>query len=320
MVNAATSPQIPVLSIRNLSKKLSGRPILNNICLDVRPGEIFGFLGPNGSGKTTTIKLMLGLLHIEAGEILICGHNIATDFEAAVENIGGIIENPEMYSYLTGRQNLEHYSRMYNAIPEGRIDELVRLVGLETRIDDKISKYSLGMRQRLGIAQALLNHPRLLVLDEPTNGLDPAGIRDLRDILKSLSHNEGVAVFVSSHLLSELELMCDRVGVIDRGNLIGIRSMDEMHNTSAEGLVSCEVSVRDSGIAAKTLTDMGISHEAVQGKVTFTVSEEVLPDVVRELAVGGAGIFAVIPVKRSLEDAFLEMTRGKTAGNGGSVK
>ena len=319
MEKNATGSALPVLSIRNLSKKLGGRPILHNISLDVYPGEIFGFLGPNGSGKTTTIKLMLGLLHIEEGEISICGHNIATDFEAAVANIGGIIENPEMYSYLTGRQNLEQYRRMYDFIPEERIDDLVRLVGLEGRIDDKISKYSLGMRQRLGIAQALINSPRLLVLDEPTNGLDPAGIRHLRDILKYLAHTEGVSVFVSSHLLAELELMCDRVGVIDRGHLVGINSMEEMHRTASEGLVSCEIHLRNRDKALEVLSRLGVTPEGEGEKITITVKEEALPDTVRELATGGAEILYIIPVKRSLEDAFLEMTR-ENAVNGGKGK
>ena len=306
--------QVPVLSIRNLSKKLSGKPILNNISLDVNQGEIFGFLGPNGSGKTTTIKLMLGLLHIDEGDIFICGHNVATDFEAAVANIGGIIENPEMYSYLTGRQNLEHYARMYDSVPPERIDELARLVGLEARIDDKIAKYSLGMRQRLGVAQALLNRPRLLVLDEPTNGLDPAGIRDLRDILKHLAHVEGVAVFVSSHLLAELDLMCDRVGVIDKGTLLGIRSIEEMHHAEGEGYTTCEITLKDVAAAAGVLDPMDLRYTINDNVLTLTLKDEQVPDIIRDLSVAGAGISAVIPRKRSLEDAFLEMTRGKQAG------
>lgn len=307
----------PVLSIRDLSKSLSGRPILHNICLDINPGEIFGFLGPNGSGKTTTIKLMLGLLRIDAGQIFICGHNVSTDFEAAIANIGGIIENPEMYSYLTGRQNLEQYRRMYDAIPESRIDEVVKLVKLEGRINDKISKYSLGMKQRLGVAQALLNHPRLLVLDEPTNGLDPAGIKDLRDILKGLSRDEGTAVFVSSHLLAEIELMCDKVGVIDHGMLIGIRSMEEMHRANGAGKTTCEVTVVDVDIAVQILAEAGVEYVVNGQKLNITVLDERLPVIIKQLASGDAGILSIIPVKRTLEDAFLEMTRGYSAPGGG---
>ena len=158
----------PVLSIKNVSKHLGKRKILSDITLDVHEGEIFGFLGPNGSGKTTTIKLILGLLRMESGQISICGHDNVKDFEAAMRCVGGIIENPEMYKYLTGRQNLEQYLRMYPELPRERIDEVIRLVRMESRINDKISKYSLGMRQRLGIAQAVLHHPKLLILDEPS--------------------------------------------------------------------------------------------------------------------------------------------------------
>lgn len=309
----ASNDTAPVLRIRNLSKRLSGRPILNNICLDVMPGEIFGFLGPNGSGKTTTIKLMLGLLKIEYGDIFICGHNIATDFEEAVANVGGIIENPEMYPYLTGRQNLEQYRRMYKNIPYERIDEVVRLVGLEARINDKISKYSLGMRQRLGVAQALLNHPRLLVLDEPTNGLDPAGIKDLRDILKALAANEGVAVFVSSHLLAELDQLCDRVGVIDRGMLVGIRAMEELHHAGDVGVTVCGITVLDREAAERVLASSGVSYSATANGFTVTVRDEALPALIKSLALADAGLTSVVPAKRTLEDAFLEMTRGYSA-------
>lgn len=316
-MNNTAEMQVPVLSIRNLSKKLGKRQILNNISLDVRPGEIFGFLGPNGSGKTTTIKLMLGLLHIDEGEIFICGHNVATEFEAAIANIGGIIENPEMYAYLSGRQNLMHYARMYDAVPPERVDELSRLVGLEARIDDKVAKYSLGMKQRLGVAQALLNRPRLLVLDEPTNGLDPAGIKHLRDILKQLSHSEGTAVFVSSHLLAELDLMCDRVGVIDRGSLLGIRSIEEMHQSGGEGLTTCEITLLDPAAAGALLEAMGIEYLLTGRQITVTLKDAEIPDLIREIAAAGAGISAVIPRKRSLEDAFLEMTKSDPATNGG---
>ena len=142
----------PILTVRGLSKSLGGRKILHNLSFDVYPGEIYGFLGPNGSGKTTTIKLILGLLRLESGDIWIDGNNIREDFESAVAKVGGIIENPEMYKYLTGRENLEQYARMYGDISKERMDEVIRMVGLEGRIGDKISKYSLGMRQRLGVA------------------------------------------------------------------------------------------------------------------------------------------------------------------------
>ena len=198
----------PVLSIKHLSKQFGARRILTDISLDIPSGEIFGFLGPNGSGKTTTIKLMLGLLNIDSGEISICGHDVKNDFEAAMSCVGGIIENPEMYKYLSGKENLELYRRMYDNVPRERIDELIKLVRLEARADDKIAKYSLGMRQRLGVAQALLNRPRLLVLDEPTNDLDIVTLGILEEYLQAfrgcvivVSHDRYFVDKVADHLL-----------------------------------------------------------------------------------------------------------------------
>ena len=217
-----------VLRISNLSKTLGKCKILHNISFDAYAGEVFGFLGPNGAGKTTTIKLIAGLLLLEDGDITVCGHDMRHDFERAMENIGAIVENPEFYSYMSGLENLRQYAAMRDGVTEMRIREVVHLVGMENRIHDKVSKYSLGMRQRLGVAQALMHRPRLLILDEPTNGLDPASIKSLRDILKRLAHEEGTAVVVSSHLMSEMELMCDRVGVIRAGKLQSVQTIEAM--------------------------------------------------------------------------------------------
>ena len=206
-----------LLKIQGLTKIIKKRKILDNISLTVNSGEIVGFLGPNGAGKTTTIKLIMGLFHITEGEIKICGHDSVTDFEAAMANVGGIIENPDLYKRMTGRENLEYFASMHENVDKKNIDDIVKLVKMSERIDDKVKTYSLGMCQRVGIAQALLHNPRLLVLDEPTNGLDPIGIKELRDLLKLLAKEAGVGVFISSHLLSEMELMCDRIYIIDEG-------------------------------------------------------------------------------------------------------
>lgn len=313
----------PVLSIKHLSKQLGKRRILTDITLDVMPGEIFGFLGPNGSGKTTTIKLMLGLLRIESGEISICGHNVKTDFEAAMTCVGGIIENPEMYRYLSGRENLELYRRMYDDVPRERIDELIKLVRLEARADDKIAKYSLGMRQRLGLAQALLNHPKLLVLDEPTNGLDPAGIKELRDILKELSHTENVSVFISSHQLAELDLMCDRVGILDRGVLLRTMSIEEVRSAGVSNSSVVEVSVpeaqREAAAAAALGLGEGVSTATVNGKLRVTLPAGMESDLMRALVMAGCDVSALTPVKHSLEDVYLETTREYTPAGGGGT-
>ena len=298
-----------VLSIKQVSKHLGKRKILSDITLDVQEGEIFGFLGPNGSGKTTTIKLILGLLRMESGEIRICGHDNVKEFEDAMRCVGGIIENPEMYKYLTGRQNLEQYLRMYPELPPERVDEVVKLVRMESRIDDKIAKYSLGMRQRLGIAQAVLHRPKLLILDEPTNGLDPAGIKELRDVLKTLSREQGVAVFVSSHMLSELQLMCDRVGIIDRGVTVGFRSLD------AEGMIDESDAAHytletPDGDKAMELLAAGVLCTGVKydGVLSFDAMQDSVPEVVALLCRAGVRVYGLARQKKSLEDTFLEMT------------
>ena len=298
-----------VLSIKHVSKHLGKRKILSDITLDVKEGEIFGFLGPNGSGKTTTIKLILGLLRMESGEISICGHDNVKEFEQAMRCVGGIIENPEMYKYLTGRQNLEQYWRMYPELPRERIDEVVRLVRMESRIDDKIAKYSLGMRQRLGIAQAVLHRPKLLILDEPTNGLDPAGIKELRDVLKKLSREEGVAVFVSSHMLSELQLMCDRVGVIDRGVTVGFRSLDAEGMVEESDVSHYTLETPDGDTAVKLLSQNVLCTNAqYDGVLSFDASYDHIPQIVALLCGENVRVYSLSRQKKSLEDTFLEMT------------
>ncbi len=305
-----------VLSISHLSKKLGGRQILSDISLDLNAGEIFGFLGPNGSGKTTTIKLILGLLNMEEGEITVCGYNLKNDFEKAMAEVGGIIENPEMYKYLSAEENLRQYQRMTGKVDEQRIDEVLSMVGLKGREKEKISRYSLGMRQRLGLAQALIHKPRLLVLDEPTNGLDPEGIHDLRTILKKISHENGVAVFVSSHMLAELELMCDRVGIVDKGKLLTIKYIDELkENTATETeivLTDIEihpVNAEDAEKLCAALSGAGYTSKNEKGIIVSSVPHDKIFDSIKIAVSENIEINAVIPRKRSLEDAFLEITK-----------
>ncbi len=215
-----------ILEIKNLSKSFGKNKVVDNISLEVNAGEICGFLGPNGAGKTTTIKMILGLLNIDEGEIKINGYDVRKQFEKAMENANGIVENPDMYGYLSGVDNLKLYARIRNVKKE-KIDEVLDLVEMKEASKMKVSKYSLGMKQRMGLALTLLNSPKLLILDEPTNGLDPAGIKRLRDILKKISREDNVAVFVSSHILTEMELMCDKVIVIDKGKIVKTEKIGE---------------------------------------------------------------------------------------------
>jgi len=308
--------QETVLHIAHLSKTLGNRKILHDISFDAYSGEVFGFLGPNGAGKTTTIKLIAGLLLQEEGEITICGYDLRHDFEKAMVHVGAIVENPEFYSYLSGIENLRQYAAMRDGVTEMRIREVVHLVGMENRIRDKVAKYSLGMRQRLGVAQALMHRPKLLILDEPTNGLDPAGIKALRDILKHLAHEEGVAVMVSSHLMSEMELMCDRVGVIADGRLQSVQPIETLVAATSPEYSEFVLRV-DDALHAKTVLQelMDVQAEIEEeGAICVTVptgrSDALMALVNRTLILNGIAVFTVSKKEnRRLEDVFIELTR-----------
>lgn len=209
-----------LLEVRNLSKTFGNRKVVNDLNLNVKQGEIYGFLGQNGAGKTTTIRMITGLIHPDLGSIKICGYDLKTNFKEAISNIGAIVEYPVFYSYLSAYDNLTLMANLIPKIKKERINEVLEIVGLKDRAKDKFKTYSLGMKQRLGIANALLNYPKLVILDEPTNGLDPQGIKDIKDIVIKLSKEHNITFFISSHLLHELEQICSTVGVIKDGNLV----------------------------------------------------------------------------------------------------
>ncbi|MBU3090505.1 ABC transporter ATP-binding protein [Clostridium sp. CM028] len=299
-----------IVQIKNVTKKIGKKVIIDDLTFDVRSGEVFGFLGPNGAGKTTTIKMLLGLMSITKGEMYIDGLNVEKDFEKAIVKVGGIIENPDLYKYLTGYQNLVHFWRMYPDLKKERIDEVIKIVGLEKRINDKIKTYSLGMRQRLGVAQALLNSPKLLVLDEPTNGLDPAGIHELRNHLRTLAREENVAVIVSSHLLSEMELMCDRVGILQNGKLVRIQDMKEMLEDESDSVIALDVSPIESAKAYLESLSSKYKPEINEKEIEIKENIENVPGLVEKLVQQGIKIYGVRKVQQSLEKKFLEMTGG----------
>ncbi|NLZ45289.1 MAG: ABC transporter ATP-binding protein [Clostridiales bacterium] len=312
MVQSGNSERELALKIVGLNKTLGRKQILHDINFEAYRGEVFGFLGPNGAGKTTTIKVILGLLSLDEGSIEVSGVDINKKFEKAMANIGGIVENPDMYKHLTGIQNLEQYARMRNGVNRERIDEVVKLVGLSNRIKEKIGKYSLGMRQRLGVAQAILHKPNVLILDEPTNGLDPAGIKELRDILKGLAHEEGICVMVSSHLMSEMELMCDRVGIINEGKMLGVYTIEEMISGSRNGTAEYIFEVSD---VKKTCTLLeGIKYVVIdENRIDVEFNKETarddVADVIQALVTAGIKVYSVSAKEnKKLEDVFIEMT------------
>lgn len=301
------------VQIRDLTKVVGRKTIVDGLSFDIPKGEVFGLLGPNGAGKTTTIRMMVGLISITRGSVLIDGVNVSKDFTGAMQHIGAIVENPELYKFLTGYQNLWHFANMSARVTHKRIDAVVKQVGLDERIHEKVRTYSLGMRQRLGLAQALLRDPDVIILDEPTNGLDPAGIRELRDYLRGLAKEDGVAVIVSSHLLSEMELMCDRVAIIQAGKLIDVRPVrDTSMDTAAERAVSIEVSDGFQAVQVITHAFPDLAAVESEGHIELQLIREQVPDIIHALAVNGIRIYGVRDVSKTLEETFLEITGGES--------
>ncbi|MBY6271444.1 MAG: bacitracin ABC transporter ATP-binding protein [Bacillaceae bacterium] len=304
----------PVVELKNVTKIIGGKKIIDSISFSVYEGEVFGLLGPNGAGKTTTMRLMTGLMRITSGEILINGESIASDFENAVRQIGAIVENPEMYKFLTGYENLKQAARLAKGVTKERMDEIIDLVGLTPRIHDKVKNYSLGMRQRLGIALCLLHDPKILILDEPTNGLDPAGIREIRNYLRSLAREKNLAVIVSSHLLSEVELMCDRVAIMQKGRLIDVQ---KVHGEGDAERQTYRFTVNDADRAANILKSKGIEAAADGQKLEAALAKQQVPDVIKWLVEENLLIYEVKPLRKTLEDRFLEITAAKEAAVNG---
>jgi ABC-2 type transport system ATP-binding protein len=298
----------PALEVHELSKKIKGKQIIKNVSFTLYPGEVFGFLGPNGAGKTTTIRMIVGLISPTSGVIKIGGRNVRTEFTEAMKHLGCIVENPELYPYLTGWENLDHFARMDRSIPKSRLDEVVTLVGLPNRIHDRVSTYSLGMRQRLGIAQALLGKPKVLILDEPTNGLDPAGIREMREFIRQLATQEHLSVLVSSHLLSEIQLMCDRVAIISKGSVIRTDSVENLLAEQERVIWKAE----PLALAKELLQHETEVTEGLDGTLITLYSDSLLPEWNRKLVEAGVKVKEMRTQLPSLEDLFLEVTGGET--------
>lgn len=304
-----------VLTLENVSKTVKGRQLVKNVSLTVNDGEIYGFLGPNGAGKTTTIRMIVGLIKPTTGTIRIGGHDIQNERSRAMASVGTIVENPETYSYLTGRQNLVQYARLARLESKERdkkIDEAIRLVGLSDRINDKVKTYSLGMRQRLGLAQALLANPKILVLDEPTNGLDPSGMREFRELLLLIAKN-GVAVFISSHLLNEIEMMCDRVAIIQNGELIMERRITDLTETNPE--VKLDVDQPERALQVLSGQLEGVEAQVVELAVLIHADREAVARAIAVLSQANIKIYSAIPQKQTLEGSFLEITNHLKQGS-----
>jgi len=301
-------PHSNVIQIKNLSKAFGSLQAVDNLSLNVPTGSIYGFLGPNGAGKSTTIRLMLALIRPDTGEIELLGHSVTTGRNSALGKVGAFVEEPGFYINLSARQNLNLLARLTGTVDNARIREVLEIVDLTDRADDKVKAYSRGMRQRLGIAQALLDRPQLLILDEPTSSLDPAGIRDIRQLIIRLAAEEKMTVFLSSHILHEVEQLCTHVAILHQGRLIQSGSVKELLQDTA--LVITELRVNETAKAVGLLeSDVSVQAvERVADLIRISVNRAEIPRLTRMLVENQIGIYALIP-RTSLEDYFLQITQ-----------
>lgn len=299
-----------VLEAKGLKKKLGKREIIKGINLSVKEGEIFGFLGPNGAGKTTTIRMLVGLIAPNEGKIKICGKDLQKNKEEALKNVGAVVENPELYKYLSGRENLMQIARIRKVSKE-EVDSLIELVGLKDRIDDKVKKYSLGMKQRLGLAAALIGEPKLLILDEPTNGLDPSGIIDFREVVKKAAKEKNMAVFISSHILSEVQNLCDRVAFTNGGV---IKSIEDIHDntmdTELDSLTLIVSSNEDEAVKVLKGIDLVKSASVIDEEIHLIIESGKTSELLGILLNKKIKVEEIFKNRKGLEQRYMELVEG----------
>ncbi|HAC0116461.1 TPA_asm: ATP-binding cassette domain-containing protein [Listeria monocytogenes] len=296
-----------VLKLEHVTKKIGQKNIVHDISFDIHKGEVFGLLGPNGAGKTTIIRSIVGLIRRSEGTVFINGKNVDTEYKAAISEVGAIIENPEFYMYMSGWANLKQFARMSQKnITDEHIREIVELVKLTGAINQKVKTYSLGMRQRLGVAQALIHSPALLILDEPTNGLDPQGMAEFRTLIRDLATN-GTSVLISSHLLSEIQQITDRFAIINKGVLTHIEKMSDLIENH---VAAYKLKVSDPVATTTVLATLPVKLVA-QNEDLFKieVAHEDVHLIARALIQANIDLLEMVPLQASLEERFLELTK-----------
>lgn len=302
-----------VIHLEGVTKRFGQLTAVDDVTVDVAPGRCFAWLGPNGCGKTTLIRMMLGLARSTSGKIEVCGYDVPHQTAAALAEVGGIVEEPRFYPYLSGRKNLQVWAAHYGDGAAERIDGALDRVRLLDRADEAVKTYSLGMRQRLGVARALLNDPKLLILDEPTNGLDPAGLAEFRELIRSFV-DEGRSVFISSHILSEVQKMADDVAIIQQGKMVAFGSVDELVSGGSQ-----KIYVRTTDVDAAAALLHGsqfVSAVATDehGGLTLTVEQAddaTLMKTGETLFGAGIAVVSLYPLQESLEQRFLDITGGE---------
>jgi len=299
-----------ILEVSNLSKSFNGKEVIKNLSFKVLTGDIFGFLGPNGAGKTTTIRMILRLIASDSGSVTINGHDIGRDFNRAIKEVGAIVEIPKFFSYLSGYDNLRLIAKLHPELSKDRIAEVLDIVGLTQRSRDKVKTYSLGMKQRLGLAMALLNRPKLVFLDEPTNGLDPKGIIDMRAMISQLALEQDITFFITTHQLNEVEQICNQVAILKEGELIEQGSVKELLNKDNEYV---EVFTEEHEKSLGLLNDLEFVKSAQSSKYGVQVELEkgYSGDLIHFLISQNIKVNYVTPKNQSLEQFFIELTEGE---------
>jgi ABC-2 type transport system ATP-binding protein len=303
-----------VIRTQALTKRFGRRTAVDGLDLEVGSGQIYGFLGPNGAGKSTTIRVLLGLLRPDGGEVQVLGARIPRERLRIGARVGALVESPAFYDYLSGRANLELLARLSGGCERRRVDEVLALVGLADRQRDRVGAYSHGMRQRLGLAQALLPKPELVILDEPATGLDPQGLVEVRELMVHLCREEGVTIFLSSHLLHEVELICTHVGVVSAGRLVCSGSVGDL---LARSTTQADLEVDDPPRALEVLGRLPYvtGAEAQDGRLRVSLVGESPAGLNRDLVSAGVAVSALAPARSSLEDLYLTlMAEGAHAG------
>ena len=300
-----------MLKLKNVSKVYGKKKVVDSISFSLYPGQVFGFIGPNGAGKSTTIKMICGLTSISGGSIYVNGYNVERCFKKAISSVGAVIESPQLYPYLTGLGNLKLFAKFYGKSANKRIKNIMKLTGMTSFANKKVSTYSLGMKQRLGIAQALLNKPKLLILDEPTNGLDPDGIKEIRNLIRILAERENMAIVISSHNLAELELVCDEIAVIKEGKMIAFRTMRQIKEELESKQKIC-LFVNYPNFAGQLLMDKFKLNCKVAGNcVLVPIKESDTATVITYLTNNRIKIYKTKKINKSLEDIYFNILNSK---------
>jgi len=298
-----------ILKVSGLEKSYGRTKILKGIDLSIEKGDVYGFLGPNGAGKTTTIRSILGLIKKDKGQVFLNSFDVDKNFKKAIDKVGSVVETPRFYEHLSGYKNLKLMANLYNNVPKKRIYEVLELTGMFNRMNDKVSKYSLGMKQRLGIARALLNNPELILLDEPTNGLDPSGMKEVRELIINLAKKENITFMISSHLLHEVEMMCNRIGIIKNGEKIIEGNVDELVNESKEKIEIHTKHVKKVIEIINTQENFEIKNQ--QGNIiTLEAEKEKSKELNQLLVEKNIIVDYIIPKKNDLENIFINLTGG----------